>query len=185
MGNIQPVNGRRPLTESHGFTEAFAHARNNLKEICQAAVTGGETGITIPYTALLVPNPNKDTYDDYLIGQEEIRRVLMEVVSCPFTVENCVIKAGDIVFYNQSSVKVLFVYGMVTESTKMATALPQMVTESAKAATALSKAAAVQPSHAPALPASKPTSPKHVAAAKPELIGELQPLDGDIEVIGI
>jgi hypothetical protein len=157
MGNIQPANGRRPLTESHGFNEAFAHARKNLKDLCQAAVSSGETGITIPYTTLLVPNPNKDTYDDYLIGQEEIRRVLMEVVHQPFTVENIIVKAGDIVFYNQSSVKVLFVYGMPA-------------------------AAAVQ--RQPPLPASPKMGATAAAAAHRPLIDDLQPLDADVEIIG-
>jgi hypothetical protein len=112
MGNVQAAPGRRPLTEYPGFADSLATAKQGLIAICQQALTAGETGLTIPYTALLVANPNRDIYDDYLISQIEIRNILGEVIHQPYTVENVVVKTGDIIFYNQSYAKVLFVYGL-------------------------------------------------------------------------
>lgn len=112
MGNIQAVPGRRPLSEYPGFADSLAAAKQGLIANCQQALASGETGLIIPYTALLVANPNRDIYDDYLISQTEIRNILAEVVHQPYTVENVVVKTGDIIFYNQSYAKVLFVYGL-------------------------------------------------------------------------
>ena len=112
MGNIQPVGGRKPLQEVPGFAEHYAQRRQILADKCRAAVEEGETGITISYNDLLVHNPNRDLYDDYLIDQKEIRKILNEVVHQPYTVENQVVKTGDVVFYAMSFLKILFVYGM-------------------------------------------------------------------------
>lgn len=111
MGNVQAAPGRRPLSEYPGFAASLATAKQGLRDLCQQALTAGETGVTIPYTALLVANPNRDIYDDYLISQREIRDVLADVIHQPYTVENIVVKTGDIIFYNQSYAKVLLVYG--------------------------------------------------------------------------
>jgi hypothetical protein len=110
MGNIQPVGGRKPLESSPGFKESFQNAKNILIEKCKHAVDSGETGITISYMDLLVHNPNKDVYDDYLIDQQSLRKILDNVINMPYTVENNVIKTGDVIFYNMSSVKILFVF---------------------------------------------------------------------------
>lgn len=115
MGNVQAAPGRRPLSEYPGFAADLATAKQGLRDLCQHALVAGETGVTIPYMALLVANPNRDIYDDYLISQQEIRAVLAEVIHQPYTVENIVVKTGDIIFYNQSYAKVLFVYGCVAE----------------------------------------------------------------------
>ena len=111
MGNVQAAPGRRPLSEYPGFNASLAAAKQGLRDLCQQALAAGETGVTIPYMALLVANPNRDIYDDYLISQREIRAVLADVIHQPYTVENIVVKTGDIIFYNQSYAKVLFVYG--------------------------------------------------------------------------
>lgn len=110
MGNIQPVGGRKPLESSPGFKESFQNAKNLLIEKCKYAVGSGETGITISYMDLLVFNPNKDVYDDYLIDQASLRKILDNVIHMPYIVENNVIKTGDVIFYNMSSVKILFVF---------------------------------------------------------------------------
>lgn len=112
MGNIQPAGGRKPLQEVPGFAEHYAQRRQILADKCRAAVEAEETGITISYNDLLVHNPNRDLYDDYLIDQKEIRKILNEVVHQPYTVENQVVKTGDVVFYAMSFLKILFVYGM-------------------------------------------------------------------------
>lgn len=112
MGNIQPVGGRKPLQEVPGFTEHYEQRRKILADKCRAAVDTGETGITLSYNDLLVHNPNKDLYDDYLIDQKEIRKILNEVVHQPYTVENQIVKTGDVIFYGMSFLKILFVYGM-------------------------------------------------------------------------
>ena len=112
MGNIQPVGGRKPLQEVPGFAEHYAQRRQILADKCRAAVEAEETGITISYNDLLVHNPNRDLYDDYLIDQKEIRKILNEVVHQPYTVENQVVKTGDVIFYAMSFLKILFVYGM-------------------------------------------------------------------------
>jgi hypothetical protein len=112
MGNIQPVGGRKPLQDMPGFQEHFAEKRRQLVEKCKQVVTAGETGITISYNDLLVYNPNRDLYDDYLIDQKEIRKILNEVVHQPYTVENQVVKSGEVIFYTMSSLKILFVYGI-------------------------------------------------------------------------
>jgi hypothetical protein len=112
MGNIQPVGGRKPLQDIPGFQEHFAEKRRQLVEKCKQVVVTGETGITISYNDLLVYNPNRDLYDDYLIDQKEIRKILNEVVHQPYTVENQVVKSGEVIFYAMSSLKILFVYGM-------------------------------------------------------------------------
>jgi hypothetical protein len=111
MGNIQPVGGRKPLEFSPGFKESFDNAKKHLINKCKEAVNSGETGITISYMDLLVHNPNRDVYDDYLIDQQSLRNILDTVVHTPYTVENNVIKTGDVIFYNMSSVKILFVFG--------------------------------------------------------------------------
>lgn len=111
MGNIQPVGGRKPLESSPGFQESFQNAKKLLIDKCKHAVDSGETGITITYMDLLVFNPNKDVYDDYLIDQASLRKILDTVISMPYTVENNIVKTGDVVFYNMSSVKILFVFG--------------------------------------------------------------------------
>jgi hypothetical protein len=112
MGNIQPVGGRKPLQDMPGFQEHFAEKRRQLVEKCKQVVVTGETGITISYNDLLVYNPNRDLYDDYLIDQKEIRKILNEVVHQPYTVENQVVKSGEVIFYAMSSLKILFVYGI-------------------------------------------------------------------------
>jgi len=112
MGNIQPVGGRKPLQEVPGFAEHYTQRRQILADKCRAAVESGETGITISYNDLLVHNPNRDLYDDYLIDQKEIRKILNEVVHQPYTVENQIVKTGDVIFYAMSFLKILFVYGM-------------------------------------------------------------------------
>lgn len=150
MGNVQAAPGRRPLSEYPGFATDLATAKQGLRDLCQQALAAGETGVTIPYMALLVANPNRDIYDDYLINQREIRAVLAEVIHQPYTVENIVVKTGDIIFYNQSYAKVLFVYGY-----------PET------------------PSHVP-LPASQVPTPPPTPARKSIESGELIPFDLDM-----
>lgn len=112
MGNVSTTSGRQSLCTAPGFKELHQNKKNKLIAAIQNALKSGETGITISYLDLLVDNPNKDVYDDYLIEPSEVKKIMNEIIGHPYTVENNKVMSGNVIFYNMSSLKILFVFGM-------------------------------------------------------------------------
>jgi hypothetical protein len=116
MGNVSTTSGRQSLHVAPGFKELYEKKKDKLIHNIQNAIKSGETGITISYLDLLVDNPNKDVYDDYLIEPNEVKRIMNEIIGHPYTVENNKVMSGNVIFYNMSSLKILFVFGLPSVS---------------------------------------------------------------------
>lgn len=124
MGNVSTTGGRQSLSIAPGFKELYEKKKTKLIESIQAALKNGETGITISYLDLLVDNPNKEVYDDYLIEPNEVKKIMNEIINHPYTVENNKVMSGNVIFYNMSSLKILFVFGMPIVSMPLLPASP-------------------------------------------------------------
>jgi len=112
MGNVSTTGGRLSLSTAPGFKELHQRKKDKLIASIQTALKSGETGITISYLDLLVDNPNKEVYDDYLIEPNEVKKIMNEIIGHPYTVENNKVMTGNVIFYNMSFLKILFVFGM-------------------------------------------------------------------------
>jgi hypothetical protein len=112
MGNVSTTGGRQSLSTAPGFKELLEKKKAKLIASIQSALKSGETGITISYLDLLVDNPNKDVYDDYLIEPTEVKKIMNEIIGHPYTVENNKVMTGNVIFYNMSFLKILFVFGI-------------------------------------------------------------------------
>ena len=112
MGNVSTTGGRQSLSTAPGFKELHQRKKDKLIASIQSALKSGETGITISYLDLLVDNPNKEVYDDYLIEPNEVKKIMNEIIGHPYTVENNKVMSGNVIFYNMSFLKILFVFGM-------------------------------------------------------------------------
>lgn len=115
MGNVS-TTGKQSLSSAPGFKELYERKKEKLIHTIQNALKNGETGITISYIDLLVDNPNKEVYDDYLIEPNEVKKIMNEIIGHPYTVENNKVTSGNVIFYNMSSLKILFVFGIPSVS---------------------------------------------------------------------
>lgn len=114
MGNVSTTSGRLTLSLNPEFKELHQRKREKLIDSIQCALKNNETGITISYLDLLVDNPNREVYDDYLIEPNEVKKIMNEIIGHPYTVENNKVMSGNVIFYNMSSLKILFVFGIQT-----------------------------------------------------------------------
>lgn len=114
MGNVSTTGGRLSLSLAPGFKELYEKKKEKLIASIQHALKNNETGITISYLDLLVDNPNREVYDDYLIEPNEVKKIMNEIIGHPYTVENNKVMSGNVIFYNMSSLKILFVFGIQT-----------------------------------------------------------------------
>ena len=115
MGNVSTTGGRQSLSTAPGFKELYQRKKDKLILNIKSSLKSGETGITISYLDLLVDNPNREVYDDYLIEPNEVKKIMNDIICHPYIVENNKVMSGNVIFYNMSSLKILFVFGMPSQ----------------------------------------------------------------------